>query len=75
MSSVPRASIVWLGRAVKVERPLLPCVSTVDCARFAGQERRLGRHAGSVHVWSKVEKVEKRTCHLIDLGAIVQAWL
>ena len=32
---VPRASIVWLARAVKVERPLSPRVSTIDRARFA----------------------------------------
>jgi hypothetical protein len=28
-----------------------------------------------VHIWFKVEKVDKRTCRLLDLGAIVQTWL
>jgi hypothetical protein len=36
--SVPRAFIIWLVRAVKVERPATPRLH-LDCARFAKEER------------------------------------
>jgi hypothetical protein len=44
--------IVWLAPAVKVERPFALRLH-LDCARFAGEGRRLGMHAWSVHVGFK----------------------
>jgi hypothetical protein len=39
--SVPRASIIWLARAVNVVRPATPRLH-IDCAPFAKNRLRLG---------------------------------
>jgi hypothetical protein len=43
--SVPRASIIWLAPAVKVERSSTPRLH-LDCARFAKTGLRLGNTLG-----------------------------
>ena len=42
---MPCASIIWLARAVKVERPFAPRLH-LDCARFAKKGVRLGNTLG-----------------------------
>ena len=47
--NVPRASIIWLARAVNVVRPAAPRLH-IDRARFAkGMALRI--HARGLHVW------------------------
>jgi len=67
--SVPCASIIWLARAVKVERPLSLRLH-LDRARFARDGTALRK--------ARLEcacLVQKAACHLFGLGDIVQTWL
>ena len=69
--SVPRASIIWLAHAVKVVRLNFRRLH-LDRVRFA-----IGWHLGitlGVCMFG-LEPGPQSACHLLGLGAIVQAWL
>ena len=71
--SVPRALIIWLARAVKVERPFALRLH-LDRARFA-RDRTALRMARLESACLVQESGRWSLRHLLSLGAIVQAWL
>ena len=50
LAACPRASIVWLARAVNVVRPV-PCASTCDCGSLRHGDWRLRGHARIRTAW------------------------